>query len=200
MALYLIEEEEAWKCPKHPSKKQRSGVCPACLRHRLGILCPNCANSRPCPCPCPCPSPAGSSSSSSFFSDGEPSLRRSRSVAIPFIRSGSLRSKSPSFVSVLKRSGTKKTKEKEEFSDHHSNMINIDIIDDNSESKSRIEDFSRMITRSRSVSTTTAATVFRRTEVGSSPAKWKWWNFPSPMKVFRSAKVMVQDRSPLHRG
>ncbi|XP_073025241.1 uncharacterized protein [Primulina eburnea] len=200
MALYLIEEEEAWKCPKHPSKKRRSGVCPACLRHRLGVLCPNCANSRPCSCPSNTASASSSSSSPfSFFSgayfssDGEPSLRRSRSVGIPFLRSGSLRAKTPSFLSVLKRSGTKKTTENQELSDYGN-------IDENSESKSRIEDFSRMITRSRSVSSTTTATGFRRPDVGSSPARWKLWNFPSPMKVFRSAKVTVQNRSPLHRG
>lgn len=192
MALYLMEEEEAWKCPKHPSKKQRSGVCSACLRHRLGVLCPNCADSRPCSCPSNTVSSSSSSSSSfSFFSDGEPSLRRSRSVSIPFLRSGSLRANTPSF---LKRSGTKKMEEKEEFSDYSN------INDEDSESKRRIEEFSRMITRSRSVSTKTTATGFGRSDVGSSPAKWKLWNLPSAMKVFRSAMVMVQDRSPLRRG
>ncbi|KZV28968.1 hypothetical protein F511_07528 [Dorcoceras hygrometricum] len=194
MALYLMEEEEAWKCPKHPSKKRRSGVCPACLRHRLGILCPNCANSRPCSCLSNTAS-SSSSSSSSFFtsSGGEPSLRRSRSAAVTFLRSGSLLVKTP-LLSALKKSGTKKTKENEELI-----ISDYSNTDENPESKNRIEDFSRMITRSRSVSTTTTTSRFRRADMGL-PAKWKLWKFPSPIKVFRTARVMVQDRSPLHRG
>lgn len=110
MAFY-VDEEEVWKCPKHPSKRRKSGICPTCLRERLNALCPDCASVRPCSC---CPSGATSSSSSSsssfsFFSysgsvresasgvgsvgrvsnliDSEPSFRRSRSVAIPFFRS-----------------------------------------------------------------------------------------------------------------
>lgn len=37
----------------------------------------------------------------------------------------------------------------------------------------------------------------------SPAAKWKSWYFPSPMNVFRqskAAKVVVNERSPLHRG
>ncbi|KAL9328493.1 hypothetical protein ACSQ67_003496 [Phaseolus vulgaris] len=105
MALYL-DEEEVWKCAKHPSKRRRSGICPTCLRDRLVTLCPDCANVRPCSCYAT--SSSSSSSSSSSFSrlhggagsvggvgrvhnliEQEPGLRRSRSMAIPFLRSRS---------------------------------------------------------------------------------------------------------------
>ncbi|KAL3497806.1 hypothetical protein ACH5RR_040538 [Cinchona calisaya] len=101
MAVYI--DEEVWKCPKHPSKRSRNGICPTCLRDRLITLCPECANVRPCGC-CPTTSSSSSSSSSStsfsFFSsasssrrggrvsdliDREPAFRRSRSVGIPFL-------------------------------------------------------------------------------------------------------------------
>ncbi|XP_059307062.1 uncharacterized protein LOC132058720 [Lycium ferocissimum] len=105
MAYYYIEEE-AWKCPKHPSKnKRRTGVCSICLRDRLSKLCPNCANVRPS-CTCtnvhtcsgctnvrPCSNCAGaaasatSSSSSSKINGGdETALCRSKSVGIPVLR------------------------------------------------------------------------------------------------------------------
>ncbi|KAL8201080.1 hypothetical protein R6Q57_012419 [Mikania cordata] len=66
MALYA-DEEEVWKCPKHPIKRRRTGICPTCLRERLVTLCPECANARPCSC-CPPDSTSTSSSSSSSFS------------------------------------------------------------------------------------------------------------------------------------
>nr|GMC87203.1 uncharacterized protein LOC109177147 [Ipomoea batatas] len=46
MAAPIIVEEEAWKCLKHPSNRQRNGVCPVCLKERLAILCPDCAASK----------------------------------------------------------------------------------------------------------------------------------------------------------
>ncbi|KAK9072866.1 hypothetical protein SSX86_009301 [Deinandra increscens subsp. villosa] len=114
MAFYM-DEEQAWKCRKHPSKRRRTGICPKCLHERLVTLCPNCATALPCAC---CPPPADSSSSSissssssstafSLFSfsrggsrhdfgtaksndlDVDPALRKSRSVAISFLRSRS---------------------------------------------------------------------------------------------------------------
>lgn len=109
MAMMYVDEEEVWKCAKHPSKRRRSGICPTCLRERLNSLCPDCANLRPCGC-CVASTSSSSSSSSSFsrfFSGGggdsgvgsvgrvsnllesEPSFRRSRSVAVPFFRSRS---------------------------------------------------------------------------------------------------------------
>lgn len=212
MACY-VDEEEVWKCPKHPSKRRRNGICPTCLRDRLVSLCPDCANVRPCACVVSTTSSSSSSSSSlgrvSNLIDGEPSFRRSRSVAIPFLRSKNTeqtpnngRVKTPSFLSVLKRSKTKRsepTKEKNEGSVVNGSS-NCDF-----DSHDRIEDFARMVTRSRSVSagTTAMASGFRRVDVSSSPAKSKFWHFPSPMKAFRSSKtpkVLVHDRSPLHRG
>ncbi|XP_074326907.1 uncharacterized protein LOC141664851 [Apium graveolens] len=101
MAGCYMDEEEIWKCTTHPSKRRRTGICPSCLRDRLNTLCPNCAHVRPCEC-CPLAAAAtmssSTSSSSSSFSlfsssststSGEPSMRRSRSLAIPFLRSRS---------------------------------------------------------------------------------------------------------------
>ncbi|KAI3453399.1 hypothetical protein Pfo_010062 [Paulownia fortunei] len=213
MACY-VEEEEVWKCPKHPSKRRRNGICPTCLRDRLVSLCPDCAKVRPCACVVSTGS-SSSSSSSSFgrvtnLIDGEPSFRRSRSVAIPFLRSrngeqtpNNGRVKTPSFLSVLKRSKTKRSEQTKENNEEV--VVNGSTNDENFDSHDRIEDFARMVTRSRSVSagTTAMASGFRRATVNPSPAKGKFWHFPSPMKVFRSSKtpkVVVQDRSPLHRG
>ncbi|KAK6146444.1 hypothetical protein DH2020_020313 [Rehmannia glutinosa] len=214
MACY-VEEEEVWKCPKHPSKRRRNGICPTCLRDRLANLCPDCHKARPCACVVSTTS--SSSSSSSSFSrvnnliDGDPSFRRSRSVAIPFLRfrnseqtPNNGRVKTPSFLSVLKRSKTKRSDPTAEKSEDF--VGNGSSNDENFDSHNRIEDFARMVTRSRSVSvsgTTAMASGFRHGDVNSSPAKGKFWHFPSPMKVFRSSrtpKAVVQDRSPLHRG
>uniref|UniRef100_A0A6N2JZG2 Uncharacterized protein n=1 Tax=Salix viminalis TaxID=40686 RepID=A0A6N2JZG2_SALVM len=105
MALY-VDEEEIWKCPKHPFKRRRTGICHVCLRERLSSLCPDCANPRPCACYATAAfSSSGSSSLSSSshrlssaagvgsvgrvsnLIDREPAFRRSRSLAVPFLRS-----------------------------------------------------------------------------------------------------------------
>lgn len=225
MACY-IDEEEVWKCPKHPSKRRRNGICPTCLRDRLVNLCPDCAKVRPCACVSTTSSSSSSSSSSfSFLNgrggggggggsvggrvsnliDGEPSLRRSRSLAVPFLRSknspGSDSIKTPSFWSVLKRSKTKRsepTKENEAVNHNNHN-------DENMESNNKIDDFARMMMRSRSVSAGTKMTsAFGRDDVRSAASvKRKSWYFPSPMQVFRSIKtpkVINNARSPLPRG
>ncbi|XP_060179841.1 uncharacterized protein LOC132609728 [Lycium barbarum] len=95
MAYYYIEEE-AWKCPKHPSKnKRRTGVCSICLRDRLSKLCPNCANVRPsCTCTnvrscsgCTNVRPCSNCASSAKINGGdETALCKSKSVGIPFLR------------------------------------------------------------------------------------------------------------------
>ncbi|KAL1556339.1 hypothetical protein AAHA92_11982 [Salvia divinorum] len=200
MAVY-VGDEEVWKCPRHPSKRRRSGICPACLRDRLGSLCPNCHNARPCPCSAESSSSSSSSSSSNLI-DGEPSFRRSRSVAVPFFRSrhgeetpGSSRARTPSFLSILKRSNTKRA----ELPPKPKNVVNSSE-EENFESNDRIDDFVRMVSRSRSVNagatSAMASGLFRRRDdAAASPARGKFWHFSSPMKVFRSSKtpkVVVQ--------
>ncbi|KAK4368714.1 hypothetical protein RND71_012506 [Anisodus tanguticus] len=228
MAFYL-DEEEVWKCPKHPSKRRRNGVCPVCLKDRLVILCPDCANVRPCACYASATSSSSSASSSfSLFSssscrstgegvgpvgrvsnliDSEPAFRRSRSVGIPFLRSKVKNSsdmknhpvcnskihKTASFWCIFKlskRSGEADNVElKAKESIHHDN--NNDFTD------GRIEDFAKMMMRSRSMSVAITSS-----DDNKSPMKSKGWYFPSPMKVFRQSKAskLLNERSPLYRG
>lgn len=190
MAYYAYEEEEAWKCLKHPSKqRRRNGVCPICLNDRLIALCPDCASERPCAC---CPTnttpPSSSSSSSSSISagfgpagpllsliDDEPDFRRSRSVAVPVLRSrlagdrdsgGKVvpapgKRRNSSIWSVFRTQKNKKCEEEEEEVDDYEQ---------------------RVVMRSRSV--------------GVAVAKGKSWHFPSPIKAFRQSKTwkVVQER------
>ncbi|XP_047320284.1 uncharacterized protein LOC124924268 [Impatiens glandulifera] len=107
---FYAGEEEVYKCSKHPSKRRRigGGICPTCLRDRLIVLCPNCHDVRPCSCNViastsysspfslfPSSGRGGSarSSNAGAFSgdpnlkmETEPSFTRSRSLAIPIIR------------------------------------------------------------------------------------------------------------------
>ncbi|CAA0838095.1 Unknown protein [Striga hermonthica] len=179
MACY--PEEEVWKCPKHPSKRRRNGICPVCLRDRLATLCPICANVRPCNCAAHAPPPTSLS------------LHRSKSVAIPFLRAPS---KTPSLLSILRRSKTKS---------HDPAAAAAEEERYEGEDRRRIDDFAEIITRSRSMRAgpTAAAPRLRPRDAGSSAAKGKFWHFPSPMAVFRgskASKVVVHDQSPLHRG
>lgn len=207
MAFYM--EEEVWKCPKHPSKRRRSGICPTCLRDRLLTLCAYCANVRPCAC---C---ASTSSSFSVLSsgtgaadrvsnliDGEPAFRRSRSVAIPFFRSSfagdgkipavDSRSRSSFWSSVFRTSKREKGGEERESEELKSNIA---VVDDEFE-RTR----TRMMMRSRSVS----VQVTSNTGAGNLPpaGRGRGWHFPSPIKVFRQSKMcnVIQERSPLYRG
>ncbi|KAH6778773.1 hypothetical protein C2S52_010010 [Perilla frutescens var. hirtella] len=190
-AAYRVEEEQLWKCPKHPSKRRRHGVCPTCLRDRLVTLCPNCGNVRPCPCSASAgfTSASSSSSSSSSYGGGEPSFSRSRSLAIPFfLRSNPNRVHTASFLSVFRRSKSKKG--------GAGDARNVDG-DEKVESNDKIDDFARMISRSRSVGVGTAAAASG--DVNSSPAKGRFWN----LKAFRSSKTPkagnVQDQSSLNK-
>lgn len=148
MAAYM-DEEEVFKCPKHPSKRRRNGICPTCLRDRLITLCPDCANVRPCAC-CPATTSSSSSSSSSSFSffssasssrrggrvsdllDKEPGFRRSRSVGVPFLFTRFAREKQAENPPARKRSRTaallakfglnsSKSKKREEFEENKEN-------------------------------------------------------------------------------
>ncbi|XP_014520215.1 uncharacterized protein LOC106777188 [Vigna radiata var. radiata] len=227
MALYL-DEEEVWKCPKHPSKRRRSGICPTCLRDRLATLCPDCANVRPCSCYAT--SSSSSSSSSSSFSrlpagsasvggvgrvhnliDQEPGLRRSRSMAIPFLRSRSRFSggadrgldldsarDSPalngsrsarSFWSMFKTQ--KSTRAGAPEQEWEAKKILAEERDGDGS-------VNPVMVRSKSVAVTAVSgdgELRPRT-------KGRGWFFPSPMKAFRQSKVskVVQERSPLYRG
>ncbi|CAN4076245.1 unnamed protein product [Withania somnifera] len=230
MAFYL-DEEEVWKCPKHPSKRRRNGVCPVCLKDRLVILCPDCANVRPCACYASATSSSSSASSSfSLFSsssgrsnggggcdgvcavarvsnliDSEPAFRRSRSVGFPFLRSRDKNSverknhltysnklnKKPSFWSVFKLSKSKRSGDSSENEELKAKAkADIDHDNINEFTDDRIENFTRMMMRSRSMS------VVIKSVSGAG------WHFPSPMKVFRQSKAskLVHERSPLCRG
>ncbi|KAJ0110516.1 hypothetical protein Patl1_03511 [Pistacia atlantica] len=206
-AVGYLDEEEVWKCQKHPSKRHRSGVCPTCLHDRLSSLCPDCANVRPCACSAATTS-SSSSSSSSFsrfsvsggenFSAGigtvgrvsnliesEPAFRRSRSVAAPFLRS---KSKGNGVNNNESRSKTPTL------------SFWWWLKGGNKNSKSKrggdVEEERRvMMKKSRSVAVSTTS------DYGKS--KGAKWYFPSPIKAFRQSrlsKVVVQERSPMYRG
>ncbi|XP_028074505.1 uncharacterized protein LOC114276866 [Camellia sinensis] len=204
MAFYG-DEEEVWKCPQHPSKRRRSGICPTCLRDRLNTLCPDCATLRPCDCSTTAAMTSSSISSSgsagigpiglvSNLIDTEPSFRRSRSAAIPFFR--------PRFAGVSNKPPAPRnrgnssiwsvfTTHKNKREDEEAKRKEVETENDYAQ---------RMMTmmRSRSVSvlitSDSGAGDFR-----NSPAKGKGWYFPSPIKVFRQSKSskVVQERSPL---
>ncbi|KAJ6830625.1 uncharacterized protein M6B38_353175 [Iris pallida] len=186
------QEEDLWKCRKHPcpsARRRISGVCPSCLRDRLLRLCPDCANLRPCPCP------TSSSSSSSFSSisssvdpprssvsgaigavgrvssliEIEPSFQRSRSVAF----GGSRR------TDGVGRSGSRKWWP---FS--------------KKEAEADFRDFSRSMGV---VGKCSSSAEGSGEEVRGKV--WKW-HFPSPMRAFRHRKPasVVHERSPMCRG
>ncbi|CAL0314151.1 unnamed protein product [Lupinus luteus] len=193
MAMYL-DEEEIWKCPKHPSKRRRSGICSTCLRERLVTLCPDCAKVRPCSC-YPTSSSSSSSSSSSLsrfpagdgggsvgrvynLIDSEPSLRKSRSMGIQFLRSRSKFSavgggrekdyEARSFGSIFKSQKSRREKDCEA-------KVMTEVNDGDLNTKA-------VMARSKSVAVSGDGEVIRRT-------KGRWWFFGSPMKAFRNSKV-----------
>lgn len=229
MALYL-DEEEIWKCLKHPSKRRKIGICPACLRERLAKLCPDCANVRPCCCYATTSSSSSSASSSfSRFSvtgdgvgvvgkvhnliDREPSLRKSRSMAIPFLRSRSR------FSGGIKEIDHDNTKDSPVINGSRSarsfwSMFKTNNRNRGSGSESERDweakkilaverdiDVSRTAVMARSRSVAVASSVSGDGEL-KPRSKGKGWSFPSPMKVFRQPKAskVVQERSPLYRG
>ncbi|GKC58540.1 hypothetical protein Tco_1086138 [Tanacetum coccineum] len=216
MAFY-VDEEDIWKCSKHPSKRRRNtGICPTCLRDRLIELCPECANKRPCACdPHLTDSTSSSSSNSSSFHVfhfsragslrdvgeigrvsnlienelKEPAFRKSRSLAIPFLRS---RSRYGGNDRESEKRATQVSRSKIGFwSIFRSKKCDLHGEDESNKSdvSGLTEDYSRMM-RSRSVAVSSS-----RGRDGFSPVKHKKWYFPSPMKAFRQSK-----RSPLHRG
>ncbi|KAF5735062.1 hypothetical protein HS088_TW15G00561 [Tripterygium wilfordii] len=227
--MEYIDEEEAWKCPKHPSKRRRLGICHVCLRERLASLCPDCANERPCSCSATTSSSSSSSSSFSRFSiaggeisgggigsvgrvsnliESEPAFRRSRSLAIPFLRSKP--SVGRDFGERLDMSEAHKNKNSSSFLSFFkfskSKRYDIDAISTVSvEAATKrpeisVEDERRsMMRKSRSVAVTSDSGI---RDSRAAPSKGKGWHFPSPMKVFRQSKIsrVVHERSPLYRG
>ncbi|KAJ0914083.1 hypothetical protein HanPSC8_Chr06g0234631 [Helianthus annuus] len=206
MAFYT-DEQQIWKCQKHPSKRRTTttGICPTCLRERLLKLCPECSNTRPCSC-YPQHSISTSSSSSSSIAteqatrvstliENEPPFRRSRSLLAVPLRSKSKKElvevdkkNTPSvswnkinFWSIFKTSKTRKY----DLHDDESNKGSV--------SGGGMEDYSRMM-RSRSVAVGAG---------DSFTTKRRGWHLPGPMKAFRhskTSKLQVHDRSPVHRG
>ncbi|XP_076898213.1 uncharacterized protein LOC143551719 [Bidens hawaiensis] len=201
MALYM-DESEVWKCPKHPSRRRRNGICPKCLRDRLVTLCPNCANALPCECcPPPIDSSATSSSSSLFsFSRGgsrrmpatatesniDPILRKSRSVAPAFLRSKS------KHVESNKASVPKVSRSKINFwsvftINNKSKKCDVHVDSGIEEESNKgydvtaVEDNPVMM-RSRSVA------VGGGNGLAPASLKHKGWYFPSPSKMLRQSK------------
>ncbi|KAK9927963.1 hypothetical protein M0R45_025122 [Rubus argutus] len=226
MAAVYVDEEEVWKCLKHPSKRRKSGVCHVCLRERLASLCPDCANERPCPCCATTSSDSSSSSSSRFPGDGvrvakllesEPSFRRSRSVAMPsFLRSGSRyvggrfadfttsgeRTKTPSFWSSVFRSSRRS--QASEFSVQPEpapagkKFGEIEEVEEEEDEAAAMR--RTMMMRSRSVAVPMVST--NPGNSGKPPSKGRGWHFPSPIKAFRHSKFskIGSERSPVYRG
>ncbi|KAH1161177.1 hypothetical protein GLYMA_01G017800v4 [Glycine max] len=228
MALYL-DEEEIWKCPKHPSKRRRSGICHICLRDRLVTLCPDCANVRPCSCYAT--SSSSSSSSSSSFSrfsgasdsvgrvhnliEREPGLRRSRSMAIPFLRSRSRFSGGGGGDRVLDLDSARESPamngsrsarsfwsmfKSQKSSRHGGGEQEWEAKKILAEERDGDGSINPVMARSRSVAVTAVARVSGDGELRPR-TKGKGWFFPSPMKAFRQSKVskVVQEHSPLYR-
>nr|XP_011465154.1 PREDICTED: uncharacterized protein LOC105351684 [Fragaria vesca subsp. vesca] len=222
MAAVYVDEEEVWKCPKHPSKRRKSGICHICLRERLAALCPDCANVRPCPC---CATTSDSSSSSSDgvrvakILESEPSFRRSRSVAIPsflrsssrYVGSGGRRidltvpadrpPKTPSFWSSVFRSSRRS--QPGEFSvqpEPAPPMKKFGEIEEVEEENDEAAIRRTMMMRSRSVAVPMVST--NSGSSGKPPVKGRGWHFPSPIKAFRHTKIskIGSERSPVYRG
>ncbi|KAL4592446.1 hypothetical protein LXL04_005441 [Taraxacum kok-saghyz] len=210
MALY-VDEAEVWKCPKHPSRRRKSGVCPKCLRERLATLCPECASALPCSsCPPPVePSSSSSSSSTNSFSlfafsrggsrrdyglpsnnpEIEPSLRKSRSVAVPnFLRSRSRYVGGPvggceaEVIPEINKPKVNRSKINfwSVFTPNKSKKCDVQGMEHDSASPA-VDDFS-MMKRSRSVA------VGAGNAFGPAASKRKGWYFPSPVKGFLNSK------------
>lgn len=219
-----------WKCPKHPLKHRRSGICPTCLRERLSNLCPDCASLRPCGCSA---STATSSSSSSSFSrffsgggsvghvssliDSEPSLRRSRSVAVSLFRSRSRYasdldavhqgnvgtgsslgkgSRAAFLWGMFRRDKSKRSGGELGDSESCKGDESGRAEDEREEAEtSAADDRSRMMRKSRSVAATSnhAGADGRSAAIG----KRRSWYFPRPIKAFRQSRpaaVAAQER------
>ncbi|KAL8141771.1 hypothetical protein V2J09_014803 [Rumex salicifolius] len=224
MALYA-DEDDVWKCPEHPSRRRNVGVCPACLREKLSALCPECASLLPCNC-CSASS-CSSSSSMSFISipgdanfsesagagsvgsigrvssliDSEQSYRRSRSVALPFLKSARFPS-TGEFVDPRESSASTEKSKPSIWLFFWPQKSKREKIAADVEEDDAADLKIRTIRRSKSVAAPISFSCAGGVQDEARSVKSKGWYFPSPMKVFRhsraSAKI-VQERSPLHR-
>ncbi|KAJ8774486.1 hypothetical protein K2173_016932 [Erythroxylum novogranatense] len=223
MAIY-VNEEDVYRCPKHPSRRRRTGICHHCLRDRLSSLCPICADERPCNCysAAAAASSSSSGSSSSSFSrfstttadgigsmgrvssliENEPAFRRSRSVAVSSLRSNLEDSSEYSFrKDSLHRS--KKTGSFSSFwSVFKSKRVDGVARESHSATRKKSVDDERtrlmMMRKSRSLAVPSDSGV---ADVRSTKSS-KGWHFPSPIKVFRQSisRGLLHERSPLYRG
>ncbi|XP_043694811.1 uncharacterized protein LOC122645572 [Telopea speciosissima] len=204
-----MDEEEIWKCQKHPSKRRSTGICPLCLRDRLLQLCPHCANLRPCAC---CTSSSSSSSSSFSFSssmdapksgagigavgrvsnliDSEPAFRRSRSNTFTFIR------RRPSDKEAVAPPTPDLSRSRSSLWSMFKPSSKTKKAEEEKEEKLQTEKVK--MRRSKSVGISS----FSESTAVDSKLKGKSWYFPSPMKVFRQPKTtkVVQELSPMYRG
>ncbi|XP_077234696.1 uncharacterized protein LOC143876901 [Tasmannia lanceolata] len=202
----FTDDDEYWKCQKHPSQS-RNGVCPICLKNRLNLLCPHCANVRPCLCCVPSSSSSSSSSSSlssvekygtgvgsvgriSILIDSEPAFKptfkRSRSAALPFLR------QNPG----EKVAGIRQP----EYHRSKSTSFFLSLFKAE-KTKKKVDVGKNMTTklpRSRSVGFVCYSDP-GEISGGEVRLKGKGWSFPSPSKVFRLPKF-VHERSPMRRG
>ncbi|KAG1362041.1 hypothetical protein COCNU_10G002600 [Cocos nucifera] len=207
------EEEWGWRCRKHPSQP-RYGVCPACLRDRLLLLCPDCANVRPCGCsPLSSSSSLSSVSSLSSFSyaglarsgscgagigavgrvsnliESEPAFRRSIPTGFQLLRSRSVAAGvgEPGVAGSPQYRGGRGWGAYWPFSTRKG-------AGEDQEGKPPVVKLSK----SRSV----GVVAYPDSGGGRGKAKGWGWHFPSPMKAFRHRKStkVVKQRSPLSRG
>lgn len=218
--------EDDGRCRRHPSPPLH-GVCPACLRERLSLLCPDCASPRlSCSChPSSSTSTSTSTSSSgaaaaaaaassssdhaavgtvapmSYFIGAEPSLRRSRSAAVAFLRTRPSDDRRPAPAPAPAPPGGKRRRLS------ISKLLHFWVFrrdkskgggePERVEAKGNVE----RLFRSRSVGASC-----RPPEPPSAAAggggKGRGWYFPSPIKAFRQSKAdkILQQRSPLCRG
>ncbi|KAJ4958257.1 hypothetical protein NE237_025368 [Protea cynaroides] len=201
-----MDEEEIWKCQKHPLNRRRTGVCPICLRDRLLQLCPDCANLRPCSC---CNSSHSSSLSSFSLSssidvpkssagievqtvgpvsnliDCDPAFRRSRSTTFSFIR----RRPSNKDAVALIPPAVGRTK---------SSLW--PVFKSSNQTKKAVEEKEDKVNMMRSKSVGISS--LSESTGGDVKSKGRRWHFPSPMKVFRQPKTtkVVQELPPLCSG
>ncbi|KAL6008365.1 hypothetical protein ACLOJK_033874 [Asimina triloba] len=207
-------DEYGGRCRKHPWES-RTGVCPICLKNRLILLCPHCANIRPCLCfaattiPSSSASTSTSSSSSSdlslarisFLIDSEPPFRRSRSsAAFQFLRHRPADAASDPPIGGPHPRRTEKRRWVSSLALLLSFLKPPKKEVAAEEKGKKTMAMGRRLTRSRSMGFSCYSDP-DGIHGGDARLKGRGW-IPSPMKVFRQPKPakILQERSPLCRG